>query len=95
MNQQVARLSPHQNGKVVAVLMAILSVLFLLPFSVIYLLASPSRGGPPLLAALVVPIVYLVIGYLSVLISCAVYNALFPYIGGLEFEARSGAAERP
>ena len=34
MSQQVARLSPHQNGKVFAVLMAVTSLIFILPLFV-------------------------------------------------------------
>ena len=32
MKQQVARFSPHQNGKVFAVLVAVTSLIFLVPF---------------------------------------------------------------
>ena len=37
MNQQISRLSPHQNAKVAAVLSAVASLIFVVP---IYLLGS-------------------------------------------------------
>jgi len=53
----------------------------------------PARaGGPPALMILIMPVMYLVIGYLSVAIGCAVYNFMFKYIGGIEFEAKSECA---
>lgn len=35
------------------------------------------------------PVMYLVMGYVSVAIACAVYNLLFKHIGGIEFEAQA------
>jgi hypothetical protein len=34
------------------------------------------------------PIVYFVFGHLGVALGCVVYNFLFKYIGGFEFEAK-------
>jgi len=34
------------------------------------------------------PFIYLIFGYISVAIGCALYNVMFKYIGGFEFEAR-------
>jgi hypothetical protein len=36
---------------------------------------------------LMMPIFYLVFGYVMVAIGCAVYNFMFKYIGGIEFES--------
>jgi len=87
MKQQVARLSPHQNGKVFAVLMALGSLVFLVPFGLIALALAPAASRPPMLTMLVMPVFYLIFGYASVAISCAVYNFMFRWIGGFEFEA--------
>jgi hypothetical protein len=35
------------------------------------------------------PVMYLVIGYVMVVLGCAVYNFMFKFIGGMEFEAQS------
>jgi len=93
MNQQVARLSPHQNGKVVAVLMAATSLIFIIPFFVFFGLVGPAGSRPPLLMMLLMPILYLVIGYVSVAIGCALYNFLYRYIGGFEYEATTASGD--
>ena len=91
MKQQVARLSPHQNGKVFGVLMALVSLVFLVPFSAIFLFAPSDPNAPPSWIFLLFPIIYLVMGYISVAIGCWVYNAMFRFIGGIEFEAKGEA----
>jgi len=91
MKQQVARLSPHQNGKVFAVLMAVGSLVFLVPFSAILLLTSADPNAPPAWLFLLFPVLYLVMGYVSVAVGCWLYNIMFKYIGGIEFEAKSEA----
>lgn len=87
MKQQIARFSPHQNGKVFAVLMALGALVFVVPFTLIAFVTAPAGAKPPLLLFLAMPIMYLVIGYISVAAGCAIYNALFKFIGGIEFEA--------
>jgi hypothetical protein len=90
MKQQVARFSPHQNGKVIAVLMAVTSLIFLLPF---YLLASAfgmGHAAMPFWSLLVLPVVYLIFGYVGVAIGCLLYNVLVPVIGGIEYEPTPG-----
>lgn len=37
---------------------------------------------------LVLTVIYLVMGYVMVAVSCAVYKLMFKVIGGLEFESR-------
>jgi hypothetical protein len=88
MKQQVARFSPHQNGKVFAVLMAVSALVFLVPF---FLFASLSgqQEAAPFFLILLFPVIYLVLGYIMVVIGCAVYNFMFKFIGGIEFEAKS------
>jgi hypothetical protein len=87
MKQQITRLSPHQNGKVFAVLCAVSSLVFLVPFTLFFLASAPAEARPPLFFFLAMPVLYLVMGYIMVAIGCAVYNLLYKYIGGVEFEA--------
>ena len=89
MKQQIARLSPHQNGKVFAVLALVSSLLFMIPFMLFALASTPAEARPPLFMLLGMPILYLAFGYISVAIGCAVYNALYKHIGGIEFETRA------
>lgn len=89
MKQQVARFSPHQNGKVFAVLMAVSSLVFLIPFGLFAAFSAPQGARGTLFMFVLMPLFYLVFGYVFVAIGCAVYNFMFRYIGGIEFESRS------
>jgi heme A synthase len=92
MKQQVARLSPHQNGKVFAVLAAVGSLVFLVPFFLFFIASAPQDARPPMLALLAMPFFYLIFGYVMVAVSCFVYNLMFKYIGGFEFESTESDA---
>jgi hypothetical protein len=87
MKQQVARFSPHQNGKVFAVLTAVSSLVFVVPFFLFFVAVAPADQRPPTLMLLMMPIFYLLFGYVMVAVGCAVYNFAFKYIGGIEFES--------
>ena len=94
MKIQISRLSPHQNAKVLAVLMAVGSLPFVaLMFVAFYFLpAVDAQGnpvqGPPGFLILVFPLVYLVLGYVMVAIGCWLYNLLAKPLGGVEYEVR-------
>jgi hypothetical protein len=89
MIQQISRFSLHQNAKVFAVLMLVGSLFFTLPFALLVAYVAPAGEHPPLLFFLITPFAYLIFGYVAMIIACAIYNFLFRYIGGLEFEART------
>lgn len=91
MKQQIARLSPHQNGKVFGVLMALTSLIFLIPFVLLFGAFGPGgRGaGPSMFMFILMPFIYLIFGYLSVAVGCMIYNFMFRYIGGVEFDAEA------
>lgn len=93
MNQQIARLSPHQNGKVMAVLMALFALVFFAPFMLLASAFAPGDSRFPFWMLIVMPVIYLVFTYISVAIACLVYNAMVPFLGGIEYEPRS--SERP
>jgi len=44
--------------------------------------------APPAWLALLFPIGYLVMGYAMTAIGCWLYNGMFKYIGGIEYETR-------
>ncbi|MDE2142953.1 MAG: hypothetical protein KGJ84_11135 [Elusimicrobia bacterium] len=100
MKRQIERLSPHQNGKVFGVLMAVSSLAFVVPMSLILMLVPtlPGQGRPPAFVFLLFPIMYLVMGYVMTAVGCLVYNFFFDYIGGIEFDvsaADGGAPQTP
>lgn len=91
MKKQIRRLSPHQNGKIAGVLLAFTSLLFLIPlFAMILSAPDPdpqgNAFGPSYLLFILFPLMYLVLGYLTVALGCVLYNVLFKYLGGFEFE---------
>lgn len=91
MKNKITMLSPHQNAKVVGVIMGIMATIFAIPviiFSMLPHIMNPSESDIPIsfLPFILIPIIYLVIGYLATLISCSLYNTLYKYIGGFEFE---------
>jgi len=88
MKTRIEKLSLHQNGKVMAVLMAVSSLVFVLPFMLIATAAAPRGSGFPLGMVIALPVLYLVLGYLFVVIGCWFYNLVVRYTGGLEFESR-------
>lgn len=88
----IKRFPPHQNAKVFAVLTAITSLVFLVPMAIVMSLTFPEadqQGNPinfPFGTFLLMPILYLVLGYISAFIGASIYNYLYGLIGGLEFE---------
>jgi hypothetical protein len=95
MKVQILRFSPHQNAKVFAILMAVGSLPFIVPAFIAFSFIPPgvdARGNPveppPVFLALLFPVMYLVMGYVMVIIGCWLYNFLTKYIGGIEYEVR-------
>lgn len=99
MKNQIARLSPHQNGKVFAVLMAFSSLLFVVPMAIAFSFIPAGVGTngnpfpqPPVAMFLLLPILYLIMGYIMVAVGCAFYNFMFKFIGGIEYESKNPEA---
>jgi len=88
MKIQIKRFSPHQNAKVLAVLMAVSSLVLFVPLYILFSLVPPVDGQPrpPAFMLLVFPLIYLVMGYIMVAIGCAIYNLVCRYTGGIEYE---------
>lgn len=87
MKQQVARFPPHQNAKVVAVMMAVTSLIFVVPIFLLASMFGAGQSGMPIWMIIIFPLIYLVMGYISVVIGCAIYNVVVPFTGGLEYES--------
>ena len=88
MKIQISRFAPHQNAKVIVVLMALSSLVFSLPLFLIFSVLPHPEGqqSTPTIVFLILPIVYLVMGYVMVAIGCALYNFVTQYTGGIEYE---------
>ncbi|HTQ73413.1 MAG TPA: hypothetical protein VMI74_03930 [Burkholderiales bacterium] len=96
MKQQIARLSPHQNAKVASIVWAVTSLLFVVPMFLVSWLTIPpqARGHNGFFDYffLIMPFAYLILGYIVAVFGCWVYNSLFKFIGGFEFESRDQQA---
>ena len=91
MKIRIMRFSPHQNAKVFSVLMAITSLILVVPIALMFSFFPPlSQSGapdfPPGILFLLLPLLYLIVGYIGTLIFCAVYNLVARFTGGIEFE---------
>ena len=94
MKTQIQRLPPHQNAKVCNLLVGVVAACFILPFSIIFLIAAPSDAREIALLPVFVglPFAYAAIRHLATAVACATYNAAFRHIGGLEGEVREPSA---
>lgn len=94
MKKQIKRLSPHQNGKVFGILMALSSLVFVIPFGFAFsfMPMGEGQGGPGVFFVIAFPFMYLVMGYLMVAVGCLIYNFAYKYIGGIEYESSEGDA---
>lgn len=90
MKKQIKRLSPHQNGKVIGILLAACSFVFVL-FTVTLnsFTVFGIANGKGLIVLLAAPVVYFIMGYLFTALFCFIYNFTFQYIGGIEFEVKN------
>lgn len=68
--------------------MALSSLVIAVPLMLVASAFGTQESSPSFVFILVLPIIYLFIGYISVAVGCAIYNFFFKYIGGVEFEAR-------
>lgn len=89
MKHQISRLSPHQNGKVFGVLMAITSLVIMIPFTLMYAVFVPETANKPSVFMLfLLPVIYLVLGYVGTVIGSAFYNLVYRFVGGIEYESK-------
>ncbi|MCW9023556.1 MAG: hypothetical protein OQK73_02630 [Gammaproteobacteria bacterium] len=99
MKKQIRRFSPHQNAKVFSVMMAISVLFFTIPMALMFTFVVPptdQNGNPvdfPVMIFWLMPIFYLIFGYISVAIGCAFYNFLFKFVGGIEIEVQEKGVE--
>jgi len=89
MKQQISRLSPHQNGKVFGIMMALVSLVILILFTLMYAVFTPATANTPsLFMLLLLQVIYLVLGYLATVIGSAFYNLVYRFVGGIAYESK-------
>jgi len=88
MKHQISRLSPHQNGKVFGVMMALTSLVILIPFTLMFAVFAPAATTqPPFFMLLLLPVIYLIVGYVGTVVGSAFYNLIYRFVGGIEYES--------
>lgn len=87
MRRRIRRFGIFQTAKVVAVMYALLGLLFA-PILILVGMFSPESDGMRLgwAMALAMPIVYGCLGFVMTAIGCAIYNVLGGITGGIELE---------
>lgn len=85
MKTQILRFSPLQSAKV----MAVLSFMMLIPPLALFALAAllVRRDAGVVIMVVLLPFLYLVLGFVLTLIGAWVYNLVAARIGGFEFGA--------
>ncbi len=91
MAQQIRRFGIGQTAKVVAVLYALMGLIFL-PFLLAAAAFAPRETGFGAGFALALPILYGVAGFIFTAIACAIYNFVAGFVGGIEVEMESERA---
>ena len=85
MGKRIKRIAPVQLGKMLAVVYALFSVIFI-PFMFISFLAVPDGRGPGLIFCIIFPVLYIVIGFIGGIVGAFIYNLSASWIGGIEIE---------
>jgi hypothetical protein len=91
MKTHIVRVSVLQSAKVMAVLYFAMSIPLVLLISIPALLAKQAGAG--LFMLVLVPVVYMVVGFLFSLLGAWIYNLIAASIGGFEFVAAPAGSE--
>ena len=100
MKQELKRIDPLRAANIGALVYGLLTAVFALIFSPFFLLASvltPSEGVGvagmilPAVALVLYPVMGLVMGWVSGLLTAAIYNLVIRWTGGLLFEFDAAA----
>lgn len=90
----ITRFAPHKTALTFACLMALGSLVFLIPMSLMMFAGAPMTDGAgnPVDSGfffsllVVMPFLYLVFGYIMTWIGACLYNVIARYTGGIQFE---------
>ena len=83
MERELERLAVLQMGKVLAILYGFIGVI-MIPFALIGALANP-KDLSLMVAMIVMVVLYPVMGFVSGIITAALYNLVAKWVGGLRF----------
>ena len=81
MKKQISRISIHQTSKVISLIYFVVSAVVCIPVGIFGLI---STGNMESLFMVIVPVVYLVAGYIMIAVVSWVYNLIAASFGGIE-----------
>lgn len=93
--KRVKRFGVYQTSKVAAIILFLLTLVFVVPVAIVGSIVGSMFGGAdffpgfPIASVFLVvllPVFYGIIGFVSTAISCAVYNLISKWTGGIELE---------
>ena len=92
MKKKITAIAPLQAGKMLAVLYAVFCVVGV-PFMLLAMQASnkPKPPGAMAAALIIMPVLYIVLGYVFGVVLSAIYNLCAKWVGGFEIEVEDKA----
>ena len=84
MKVQINHVSPIQTAKVISVLYFIVSIPFIAIFALISLI-MPGKSSGFSFFMILLPVLYLVLGFIFTAIAAWIYNLVASWVGGIEF----------
>ena len=92
MKKQLTHIAPLRAGIVLGVLYGILSLIAVPFFLIVAIIGSKSGSQAPAVFgigfAIMLPVIYAIVGFIGGIIAAAIYNLVAKWTGGLEFEVR-------
>ena len=89
----ITKFSAHKTALTFSLVMAVSSLIFLIPMSLVFLNApmNDQNGNPvdatmPLGFILAMPFLYLVMGYIMTIVGAWIYNLVAKFTVGIQFE---------
>jgi len=92
--QQIRRFGIGQTAKVVAVLYALMGLVFV-PIFLVANRFSPNQTGLGTGFVVAIPIIYGVLGFIFTALGCAIYNLVAGWVGGIEVELDGATSNSP
>ncbi|MCC1496779.1 hypothetical protein [Alcanivorax sp. 1008] len=93
MTKSIVKVSAHKAALTFSCVMALSSIVFLVPMSLLFLNApmhdangNPVNPAPFWIMLVVMPIIYLIMGYIMTIIGAWIYNFVSRFTGGIQFE---------
>ena len=85
MTQRIRRFGVGQTAKVFGVLYSLIG-LVCLPIFLLAAMFAPREAGFSISFAVVLPVIYGLMGFVFTAIGCVVYNLVSSWVGGIEIE---------